>query len=128
VVEVLLATVWACFLLFKPVLEAGIAEVLSTALSEVRVTENLCADTAVEPVRDWLSEHEFISTILSLVRDVCYCHFEFVRLKSVVAKCVGIERMRHSLSEKSINKTCSACTMNIWQYHLSNIWVMSIPN
>ena len=98
VVEVLLATVWACLLLFKPVLEAGIAEVLSTALSEVRVTENLCADTAVEPVRDWLSEHEFISTILSLVRDVCYCHFESVRLKRL---CVGVERMimikwRHS--------------------------------
>ena len=60
---------------------------LSTALSEVRVTENLGADIASEPVRDWLGECEVVSTILSLVRDVCYCHFELARLKSVV--CMG---------------------------------------
>jgi len=38
------------------VLEAGLTEVLSTAASEVRVTENLCADMAVEFFRDWLGE------------------------------------------------------------------------
>ena len=86
-VEVLVAAVWACcLLLLEPVLEAGLAEVLSTTDSEVRVTENLCADIAIVPVRDWLGECEIISTILSLVRDVCYCHFEFVRLKSVVCR------------------------------------------
>jgi len=84
-VEVLFTAVWACLLLLEPVLEAGLTEVLSTALSEVRVTENLGADIASESVRDWLSEFEVISTILILVRDVCYCHFEFVRLKSVVS-------------------------------------------
>ena len=88
VIEVLLAAVWACcLLLLEPVLEAGLTEVLSTAASEVRVTENFGADIAVEPVRDWLSECEVISTVLSLVRDVCYCHFEFVRLN----ECAGIE-------------------------------------
>jgi len=85
VIEVLFTAVWACcLLLLEPVLEAGLTEVLSTAASEVRVTENLCADIAIEPVRDWLGEYQVISTILSLVRDVCYCHFEFVRLKIVV--------------------------------------------
>ena len=57
---------------------------LSTADGEVRVAENLCADIAMEFIRDWLGECEVISTILSLVMDVCYCHFESVRLKSVV--------------------------------------------
>ena len=52
-IEVLLAAVWACFLLLlEPVLEAGLTEVLSTADGEVRVTENLGADIATEPVRD----------------------------------------------------------------------------
>ena len=58
---------------------------LSTADGEVRVTENLCADIAVEFFRDWLGECEVVSTILILVRDVCYCHFEIVRLKIVVS-------------------------------------------
>ena len=85
VIEVLLTAVWACcLLLLEPVLEAGLTEVLSTADSEMRVTENLGADIAIEPVRDWLGECEVISTILSLVRDVCYCHFEFVRIESVM--------------------------------------------
>ena len=80
-----MAAVWACFLLLlEPVVEAGLTEVLSTAASEVRVTENLCADIAIELVWDWLGECQVISTVLSLVRDVCNCHFEFVRLKSVV--------------------------------------------
>jgi len=69
----------------EPVLEAGLTEVLSTAASEMRVTENLGADVAVEPFRDWLGECEVVSTILSLDRDVFYCHFESVRLKSVVS-------------------------------------------
>ena len=98
-IEVLFAAVWACcLLLLEPVLEAGLTEVLSTANGEVRVTENLCADTAMQFFRDWLGECEVVSTILSLVRDVCYCHFESVRLKRL---CVGVERMimikwRHS--------------------------------
>jgi len=84
-IEVLFTAVWAgCLLLLEPVLEAGLTEVLSTADGEVRVAENLCADIAMEFIRDWLGECEVISTILSLVRDVCYCHFEFVRLESVV--------------------------------------------
>ena len=53
-------------------------------VTEVRVTENLGADTAMQFFRDWLGECEVVSTILSLVMDVCYCHFESVRLKSVV--------------------------------------------
>ena len=85
VVEVLLATVWACLLLLEPVLEAGLTEVLSTAASEVRVMENLGADIAMQLLRDRFSECQVISTILSLVRDVCYCHFELVGLKSVVS-------------------------------------------
>jgi len=88
VIEILFTAVWACcLLLLEPVLEAGLTEVLSTADGELRVTENLRADTAIEPVRDWLGECEVVSTILSLVRDVCYCHLEFVRLKSVVCGC-----------------------------------------
>ena len=84
-IEVLFTAVWACcLLLLEPVLEAGLTEVLSTADGEVRVTENLCADIAMEFFRDWLGECEVIS-VLSLVRDVCYCHFEFVRLTSVVS-------------------------------------------
>ena len=84
VVEVLFTAVWAgCLLLLEPVLEAGLTEVLSTADGKVRVTENLRADTAMEFFRDWIGEREVISTILSLVRDVCYCHFGSVRLKSV---------------------------------------------
>ena len=80
-----MAAVWACcLLLLEPVVEAGLAEVLSTAASEVRVTENLCADIAIELVRDWLGECQVVSAVLSLDRDICYCHFEFVRLKSVV--------------------------------------------
>ena len=56
-IEVLFTAVWAgCLLLLGPVLEAGLTEVLSTAASEMRVTENLGADIAVEPVRDWLGE------------------------------------------------------------------------
>ena len=56
-IEVLFAAVWACcLLLLEPVLEAGLTEVLSTADGEVRVMENLGADIAVEPVRDWLGE------------------------------------------------------------------------
>ena len=56
-VEVHLAAVWACcLLLLEPVPEAGLTEVLSTAASEVRVTENFGADIAIEPVRDWLGE------------------------------------------------------------------------
>ena len=51
----------------------------------MRVTENLRADIAMELFRDWLGECEVISTILSLVRDVGYCHFEIVRLTSVVS-------------------------------------------
>ena len=52
-IEVLLAAVWACFLLLlEPVLEAGLTKVLSTAECEVRVMENLGADIATEPVRD----------------------------------------------------------------------------
>ena len=45
-----MATVWAgCLLLFsEAVLEAGLTVVLSTAASEVRVTKNFGADTAVE--------------------------------------------------------------------------------
>ena len=86
-IEVLFTAVWACcLLLLGPVLEAGLAEVLSTADGEVRVTENLRADIAMEYFRDWLGECEVIS-VLSLVRDVCYCHFGSVRLKSVV--CMG---------------------------------------
>ena len=77
---------WACcLLLLEPVLEAGLTEVLSTTASEVRVTENLCADIAMELFRDWFGECEVVSTMLSLVRDVCYCHFKSVRLKSVVS-------------------------------------------
>jgi len=57
VVEVLFAAVWAgCLLLLEPVLEAGLTEVLSTAECEVRVAENLRADTAMEFFRDWLGE------------------------------------------------------------------------
>jgi len=48
----LLMSAMRTHLLLEPVLKTGATEVLSTALSEVRVTENLCADTAVEPVRD----------------------------------------------------------------------------
>ena len=85
-IEVLFAAVWACcLLLLEPVLEAGLTEVLSTADGEVRVVENLRADIAMQFFRDWLGECEVISTVLSLVRDVCYSHFEFVRLKSVVS-------------------------------------------
>ena len=88
VVEVLFAAVRACcLLLLEPVLEAGLTEVLSTADGELRVTESLCADTAIEPVRNWLGKCEVISTILSLFKDVCYCHFGSVRLKSVVCGC-----------------------------------------
>jgi len=87
VVEVLFVAVRACcLLLLEPVLEAGLTEVLSTADGEVRVTENLGADTAMQFFRDWLGEFEVVSAILSLVRDVCYCHFESVRLKSVVRR------------------------------------------
>ena len=68
VVEILLTAVWAGCLLLEPVLEAGLTEVLSTADGEVRVTENLCADIAVELFRDWLGECEVVSTILILVR------------------------------------------------------------
>jgi len=86
VIEVLFTAVRACcLLLLEPVLEAGLTEVLSTADGEMRVMENLRADIAIEPVRDWLGECEVISTVLSLVRDVCYCHFEYVRLKSPVS-------------------------------------------
>ena len=57
VIEVLLVAVWTCsLLLLEPVLEARLTDVLSTADSEVRVMENLGADIAVEPVRDWLGE------------------------------------------------------------------------
>ena len=68
--------VWACclLLLFEPVLEAGLTEVLSTAFREVRVMKNFGADTAVELLRHWLGESEVIATILSLVRDICYSH------------------------------------------------------
>ena len=84
-IEVLFTAVWACcLLLVEPVLEAGLTEVLSTADSEVRVTENLCANIAMEFFRDGLSECEVVPTILSLVRDVCYCHLEFVRIESVM--------------------------------------------
>ena len=84
-IEVPFTAVWACFLLpVEPVLEVGPTEVLSTADGEVRVAENLCSDIAMEFIRDWLGECEVISTILSLVRDVCYCHFEFVRIESVM--------------------------------------------
>ena len=56
-IEVLFTAVWACFLLLvEPVLEAGLTEVLSTADGEVRATENLCANIAIEPVRDWFGE------------------------------------------------------------------------
>ena len=56
-IEVLFTAVWAgCLLLLGPVLEAGLTDVLSTAECEVRVAENLCADTAMEFFRDWLGE------------------------------------------------------------------------
>jgi len=52
-IEVLFTAVWAgCLLLLEPVLEAGLTEVLSTADSEVRVMENLCADITMEFFRD----------------------------------------------------------------------------
>ena len=88
IIEVLFAAVWAgCLLLPGPVPEAGLTEVLSTTECQLRVTENLGADIAMELFRDGLGECEVVSTILSLVRDVCYCHFEFVRLN----ECAGIE-------------------------------------
>ena len=86
IIEVLFAAVWAgCLLLPGPVPEAGLTEVLSTTECQLRVTENLDTDIAVEPLGDWLDECEVVSTVLSLARDVCYCHFDFVRLESVVS-------------------------------------------
>ena len=85
VVEVLLAADWAgCLLLLKPLLDAGLTEVVSTALGEVRVAENPCAYIAIEPFRDWPGKGVVISAELNLVRDDWCCHFEFERLKSVV--------------------------------------------
>ena len=50
--EVFMAAVRArIFLFLEPVLEAGLTEVLSTAFSEVRITKNFGADTAVEFLR-----------------------------------------------------------------------------
>ena len=47
VVEVVMATVWTCYLLLlEPVLEARLTEILPTAFSEVRVTKNFGADSA----------------------------------------------------------------------------------
>ena len=99
-VEILLAAVWACCLLLEPILEAGLTEVLSTAASEVRVAENLCADTAAEPVRDWLGECQVVSTALRLVRDVCYCHLEAEDSEECCG-CIGIERIKPSSGDNS---------------------------
>ena len=87
VVEVVVAAVWAgCLLLFsEPILEAGLTVVLSTAASEVRVTKNFGADTAVELFGYWVGEFQVIATILSLVRNICYSHWcSFVRLKGIL--------------------------------------------
>ena len=72
-VEVVMATVRAsCLLLFsEPVLEAGLTVVLSTAASEVRITKNFGADTAVEFLRYRLGEGKVIATIVNLVRGTC---------------------------------------------------------
>ena len=78
VVELLFAAFWAgCFLLcLEPVVEAGLTEVLSTAFSEVGIMKNSSADITVEPLRHRVSKLEVITTKLSLVRDICYCHFD----------------------------------------------------
>ena len=65
-----MATVWTCcVLLFEPVLEARLTEVLSTAFSEVRVTKNFGADSALQSIGYWSGEGKVIATILSLLRD-----------------------------------------------------------
>jgi len=81
VVDILSVAVWACLLLHEPALETGLTEVLRTADHELRVTENILADTAVEIFRNWLGKCEVISTIL---RYICCSHLEFLRLKRVV--------------------------------------------
>ena len=55
----------------EPVIEARLTEVLSTAFSEVRVSKNFGADTALKSFRHWFSEVEVIATKLSLSRDTC---------------------------------------------------------
>ena len=73
--KVFMMTVWAsCLLFFEPVIKAGLAKVMSTAFSEVRVTKNFVADPAVEMFGYRLGKCEVIASILSLIRAACYSH------------------------------------------------------
>ena len=64
-----MATVWAsCLLLFsEPVLEAGLTVVLSTAASEVRITKNFGADSAIELFWYRFDELQVIATYLNIM-------------------------------------------------------------
>ena len=55
------------FLLSEPVLEAGLTVVLSTAASEVRVTKNFGADTAVELFGYRFGELKVVATYLNIM-------------------------------------------------------------